>query len=216
MGWIAARQRSPLMVIGVDFDNTIVCYDALFHRVAVERGLVPAGTPARKADVRDCLRRGGREEAWTELQGHVYGPGMAEAPAFPGVMEFFARAIRTGLSLYIISHKTRHPAVGPAHDLHQAARDWLVRQGFFDRSKVGLPPDRVLFGGTRQEKIELVQQAGCTHFIDDLEETFLEESFPRTVKRILFAPQAPSSTIPDLELMSDWRQIQNYVFAAAN
>jgi len=29
-------------MIGVDFDNTIVCYDALFHRVARERGLAPA------------------------------------------------------------------------------------------------------------------------------------------------------------------------------
>jgi hypothetical protein len=141
---------------------------------------------------------------------------LAEAPVFPGVLEFFVRAIRTGLSLYIISHKTRNPAIGPAHDLHQAARDWLARQGFFDRSKVGLSQDRVLFGATRKGKIELIQQIGCTHFIDDLEETFLEKSFPRKVKKILFAIRAPSSTIPDVEVMSDWRQIQDYVFAAAH
>src|SRR5688572_5466286 len=157
------------MVIGVDFDNTIVCYDELFHRVAVERGLVPPETPARKSEIRDRLRRGGREEAWTGLQGHVYGPGMADAPAFPGVMEFFARAIQAGLSLTIISHKTRNPVIGPAHDLHQAARDWLARRGFFDPAKIGLLPDRVHFGATRQEKIQLIVQAGCTHFIDDLE-----------------------------------------------
>ena len=36
------------MVLGVDFDNTIVRYDELFHSVAVERGLIPATLPARK------------------------------------------------------------------------------------------------------------------------------------------------------------------------
>ena len=30
------------MRIGVDLDNTIVCYDGLFQRVAVREGLVPA------------------------------------------------------------------------------------------------------------------------------------------------------------------------------
>ena len=28
------------MVLGVDFDNTIVRYDDVFHRVAAERGLI--------------------------------------------------------------------------------------------------------------------------------------------------------------------------------
>ena len=28
----------PLDVVGLDFDNTIVCYDRLFHRLARERG----------------------------------------------------------------------------------------------------------------------------------------------------------------------------------
>ena len=29
------------MLIGVDFDNTIVCYDKLFHQLALERSLIP-------------------------------------------------------------------------------------------------------------------------------------------------------------------------------
>ena len=36
------------MLIGVDFDNTIVCYDGLFHRVAVEQGLIPQKFPRVK------------------------------------------------------------------------------------------------------------------------------------------------------------------------
>ena len=53
------------MVIGVDFDNTIVCYDDLFHRIAVEQGLVPARLEPRKNEVRDFLRNAGQEAAWT-------------------------------------------------------------------------------------------------------------------------------------------------------
>ena len=204
------------MVIGVDFDNTIVCYDDLFHRIAVEQGLVPARLEPRKNEVRDFLRNAGQEAAWTELQGYVYGPGMAEAPVFPGAIEFFVRAVRSVLSLYTISHKTRNPVVGPAHDLHQAARDWLGRHGFFDRVKIGLPPERVFFGATRREKIDHIIRLNCTHFIDDLEETFLDDSFPRDVEKMLFTAHLPARAVPGVKVVSDWAQIQNYVFDATN
>src|SRR5262245_43078397 len=45
-----------VMLIGVDFDNTIVSYDALFHRIATERDLIPADLPVNKTAVRDHLR----------------------------------------------------------------------------------------------------------------------------------------------------------------
>ena len=54
-GLIVARP-----VLGVDFDNTIVSYDCLFHRVAAERGLIPASLVATKGAVRDYLRRSSR------------------------------------------------------------------------------------------------------------------------------------------------------------
>ena len=203
------------MVIGIDFDNTIVSYDELFHRLAAERGLIPPEVPRRKASVRDFLRRSGREDAWTELQGHAYGAGMGEAPACPGVIEFFARAHRVGLPLYVISHKTKEPVAGQPHDLHQAARAWLEGHGFFDARGVGFSPARVFFEPTRLEKIRKIAELGCTHFIDDLEETFREEAFPASVEKILFAPQ-PSVAVPrGAKVMKDWREIEDYVFAAA-
>ena len=130
------------MVLGVDFDNTIVRYDDLFHRIAVERGLVPADLRPRKNDVRDYLRKTGRENAWTELQGHVYGPRMFEARPFPGVLEFFRETVRRKLPVYIISHKTQRALVGPAYNLQETAREWLFQNEFFDT----LSPDCVFFG----------------------------------------------------------------------
>ena len=203
------------MVLGVDFDNTIVRYDDLFHRVAVERGLIPVTLPPRKNDVRDFLRGQNRERDWTELQGYVYGPRMAEAQPFPGVLEVFARAIRRGPPLYIISHKTRTAVEGPAYDLQKAAQDWLAAQGFFDPSRVGLSPARVHFGITRPEKINFIRATGCTHFIDDLEETFLEETFPTGVVKILFGRHEPPPSLPAVEVAEGWAQISDYVFNVA-
>jgi hypothetical protein len=204
------------MILGVDFDNTIVCYDALFHRVAVERGLIPFTLPARKNEVREFLRQNNREADWTELQGYVYGPRMVEAQPFPGVREFFTRAIGRGLPLYVISHKTRTAVRGPAYDLHQEARNWLAAQGFFDPARVGFSPARVHFAATRPEKIRFIRESGCTHFIDDLEETFLEETFPKDVVKILFGVGRPPRGLPDVEVAEDWSRISNYVFNPAN
>ena len=113
------------MHIGIDFDNTIVCYDALFHRVCLEKGLITPNIPANKSDVRNYLRRIGKEDAWTEMQGYVYGARMSEASPYPGVIEFVTASLRAGTPVSIISHKTRHPFIGPQYDLHQSARDWL-------------------------------------------------------------------------------------------
>jgi hypothetical protein len=165
--------------------------------------------------VRDHLRQAGREDVWTELQGDIYGKRMGEARAFPGVIEFFTRARHAGIPLYIISHKTRRPVIGPPHDMHRAARDWLDAHGFFDAQRVGFSPASVFFETTRQGKIGRIAGLGCTHFIDDLEETFREESFPVNVEKILFATQPPAATPPGARVMRHWREIEAHVFAAA-
>lgn len=176
------------MRIGVDFDNTIVCYDQLFHRVAVEQGLVPADLPVTKDSVRDYLRQQDQEEAWTELQGYVYGARMQEALPFPGSLEFFAHCAERGRDVWIISHKTRQPFRGPPHDLHEAARVWLDGHGFHDLARTGLSRDKVCFELTKEAKLSRIAQVACTHFVDDLPEFLSEPGFPLGVERILFDP----------------------------
>jgi len=66
-------------VIGIDFDNTSVCYDDVFGRVAVEQGLVTPEAATSKTAIRDHLRSLGQEDRWTELQGTIYGPRMMDA-----------------------------------------------------------------------------------------------------------------------------------------
>ena len=202
------------IIIGVDFDNTIVCYDAVFHRVAVEQGLVPAEVPATKTAVRDHLRRAGKEAAWTELQGVVYGPRIAEAGAFPGVKEFFRECRMRGLPVKIISHKTRFPYAGTKHDLHAAAMIWLAKQGFFAADGIGLSTESVFFEASKPEKLARIAALGCSVFIDDLPEFLAEPDFPPAVRRVLFDPMGDQPAPSGIESAPSWAAIGEKVFGA--
>lgn len=198
-------------MIGVDFDNTIVCYDDLFHHVAVELGLIPQSVSANKSAVRQYLEDQGKGDTWTELQGHVYGTRMGDAKAFPGVLEFFRASVSTGVPLCIVSHKTRYPALGPKHDLHRAADKWLEDQGFYDPSRIGLPRNRVYFELTQREKVARIAQTGCTVFIDDLAEVLAHPDLPAHVQRILFDPHKQHAGDNLLKATSSWIEIERLI-----
>lgn len=176
---------APAGVIGIDFDNTIVCFDGLFHRAAVEQSLIPSDLPTSKTAVRDFLRRQGKEPAWTELQGHVYGVRIHEASPFPGVLDFIQRCKSGGRTVIVISHKTRHPVLGPRHDLHQAARKWLEDRGFTAK---GAGLDGVHLELTKEDKLRRIGAEGCGWFVDDLPEFLAEPAFPASTKAVLFDP----------------------------
>lgn len=199
------------MHIGVDFDNTIVCYDALFHKVAREKHLIPAEVPVNKSDVRNYLRRVNNEAAWTEMQGYVYGPRITEAAPYPGVLEFFQACRAAGLRVSIVSHKTKHPFLGEKHDLHAAALSWLEFQGFFDPARIGLARDRVFLELTKQAKIDRIAALGCTHFIDDLPELLAEPSFPSSTHRILFDPNRNYETESAFTRFESWAETTHFI-----
>jgi hypothetical protein len=198
----------PSLVIGVDFDNTIVCYDELFHKVCRERNLIPADVPVNKSDVRNFLRRTGREDDWTEMQGYVYGARMAEASAFPGVKDFFRACRSAGHQLNIVSHKTRFPFRGDQHDLHQAAINWLEQEGFFSQADIGMQRTEVFFELTKDAKVQRIGACGCALFIDDLPEFLGEPGFPANVERILFDPHQLYGDDRRFRRMTTWTQAQ--------
>ncbi len=195
------------MLVGLDFDNTIVCYDGLFHRLAREKGLMPADLPATKGHVRDHLRSIGREPDWTEMQGIAYGPRIVDASPFPGVKSFLARCVKMGVNCVIISHKTRHPYLGAKHDLHEAAHRWLQAHGFYDNAVTGLSPHSVHLALTKQQKIDRIGELGCDVFVDDLPEFLAETSFPTRPKRILFDPSNACADEPFYQRAESWDRI---------
>jgi hypothetical protein len=200
------------MVIGIDFDNTIVSYDALFWKVARERELIPDTVPVSKDAVRNYLRSCGHEQTWVEMQGYVYGSRMGEALPAPGVEAFFERCTAQHLPSFIISHKTRHPFAGPPYDLHQSARDWLAKHGFYDR---WISPDRVFFELTKKEKLARIRQQACTIFIDDLPEIFQDPEFPPDVCKILYdsADRLTDVVAARLVRLNTWQGIYEHVLS---
>jgi hypothetical protein len=201
------------MHIGLDFDNTIVTYDRLFHRAALDLGLIAAGVPARKREVRDAIRLlPGGEDAWTELQGVVYGRRMAEAEPAPGVEAFLAACSAAGVRVSIISHKTEYPAIGERVSLREAARAWLAERGLLDRH--GIAAADVLFLGTLAEKLAAIADRACTHFVDDLVEVLGHPAFPPGVERILYAP--PGGPTPaGVAVFDSWEAIGRHLFGGA-
>lgn len=192
------------MLIGLDFDNTIVCYDRLFHRLAVERGFVPGSVAAAKPAIRDYLRAAGREDEWTELQGIAYGPRIVDAEPFPGVLDFLARSRRAAVDVAIISHKTRRPYRGGNHDLHAAAHAFLEVHGFYEYAVSGLTPDRVYFECTLDAKLARIGSLGCTAFVDDLPELLNEPAFPGEVRKVLFDPADTHTRDSRFDRASSW------------
>jgi hypothetical protein len=200
-------------IIGVDFDNTLVSYDDLLERLARECGLVSVDTTPGKKTIRDSIRQlPDGEIEWQKLQGIVYGPRMSEAQLIGGVPEFFQASRQRGVRVVVVSHKTEYAGYDDTRtNLRQSALAWMETHRFFDSDGLGLRREDIYFAGTRAEKIATIKRLGCTLFIDDLEETYLEPTFPPNVEKLLFAPHG-HAPLPDVHGFRTWREILDHVF----
>lgn len=196
------------MILGVDLDNTLISYDQAFRDLAVATGLYPPEARASKRAVREYLRAGpSGEEAWQRLQGQVYGPEIHRAHAFPGARETLAEIRARGIPVFVVSHKTRYGHFDASRTpLREAALGWLEQRGFLGEAP-GLAPISVHFEGSRAEKAARIGSLGCTHFVDDLIETFAEPGFPVGVARLLFDPSGSDLGRPDLVTLPSWEAL---------
>jgi hypothetical protein len=201
-------------VIGTDFDNTLVNYDVLFRREAIDRGFFAANSKDGKKSIRDKVRQSpGGDGAWQRLQAVIYGKKVGEAPAMPGARDFFRRCAREGVAIYVISHKTEFAELdGVSVDLRAAAFQWLIANCFFDVDGYQMKEADVFFEPTRAAKLARIGQLGCTHFIDDLEETFLDGSFPSGVKKLLFDLCGENTRRLGVQVVRGWRDLDHYFF----
>lgn len=200
--------------IGIDFDNTIVSYNELIYSAARQKGLISSGVVKNKKEIRDVIRKlPDGELEWQRLQAFVYGKGMGNAVLMEGVAAFFDFCKRSNTPAFIISHKTQFASMDVERiDLRETALEWMKMNRFFNKEGFGLGPDNVYFKSTRQGKIDCIRALRCTHFIDDLEETFLEESFPIHVEKILLSSQGTKINVKNMRVCQSWDQINDYFF----
>jgi uncharacterized HAD superfamily protein len=135
---------------------------------------------------------------------------LKDARPFDDVLDVIRHAHHNDHKVFIISHKTRFARrdTVQAWDMQEMALRWLKVQGFFSVS-VGLGPQDVFFKGTRSEKVKTVEALKCDLFIDDLIETFQDESFPSHVQKLLFTGQANVNQPmmhSDVNTLTSWKK----------
>ena len=187
------------MLIGIDLDNTIVCYDVVFELLASELELPGHVASAGKQAIRDYLRQQNREDEWTLMQGNAYGSRMREAVPFEGVIEFMTGARDRAHKLCIVSHRTKQPFLGDPVDLHAAAREWLRERGIDQFASVFLEE-------TAADKAARINALGCDVFIDDLPEFLGRSDFPDKTRKLHFTPSGAGE--PDgPERVAAWEDV---------
>jgi hypothetical protein len=201
-------------VIGVDLDNTIINFGGLIYRVGLKLGYANPSDKRSKKYIRDKIRSLPEgERKWQKLQPIVYGRLITEACVYTGVYRFFQLCRTNGIKVFIISHKTEYSKYDSARiNLRVAALRFLEENKFFDKSRPFLPEKSVYFEDTRVDKIQRISSLNCTHFIDDLEETFNEKGFPSQAQKILFDPHGDYTDISGIRSFNDWKSITAYFF----
>jgi hypothetical protein len=202
------------MRIGLDFDNTIVCYDDVFWKAAQERGLVGPDLCGSKRQLRDFVRSlPDGEVKWQALQGHVYGRGIEGAVLFSGVPEFLRRSQAHGDTILIVSHKSEHGHFDRDEiNLRSAALSWMETNELLSGYGVCLRREHVHFTSTRAEKLERIAELSCDVFIDDLEEILLDPRFAYSVRRILLSKTAIEADGIPYSICRDWLSISELIF----
>ncbi len=201
------------MRIGIDFDNTIICYDRVFRHLALQQNLIPANFSGTKTALRDAIRESHGDIKWQHLQGKAYGLEINHAEIFAGFKDFISACnANPNIELFIVSHKTEFGHFDETRtSLRTAAREWLRQQNFFGSDAPYIKEQHLFFETTRDEKIARIAALNCTHFIDDLVEVLDSPLFPTSIKRFLFQPADTHEIPPHLETYSNWKDIHHAI-----
>jgi len=195
------------MIIGLDFDNTIVCYDRAIDILASKYLRIPRGLPTTKLDIRDHLKTHDREADWTRFQGLLYGPGMAHAELYNEAREVISELRHAGHKIRVISHRTRFPYLGEKYDLHYYARAWIEEQ-------IPEIAEEVTFYHSNAQKLKAITETSCTLFLDDLPQVLTDSTFPTSTIRVLFSPCGPNMAWEG-EQINSWRELDGLVLRHA-
>ena len=90
------------MKIGIDFDNTIACYDNSFYEVALKEKWINSSTKPNKQSVKQSMHRKKMFDEFTILQGLVYGKEILRVCeddiCFSAAKLFFAYGLGNGMT----------------------------------------------------------------------------------------------------------------------
>jgi hypothetical protein len=189
--------------IGIDFDNTIVNYDILFHQEGLKQNILNGNSHHNsKNRLKKILISKNKEAEWTAIQGKVYGKRMLKALPYKGVIQFIQKISKEKkFKIFIVSHKTLHPIVGEKINLHKLSRKWIEKNKIFISSNNNFK-NQIFFLKTKEKKINKIVNLKCDYFIDDLKEIL--DLLPKTIKKIHFTPYVKNKRY----MYNSWNDIQ--------
>lgn len=205
------------MRVGLDFDNTIACYDSVFPDISKALGFVSDAWSGTKSELKKyLLLQPDGEYKWQKIQGQVYGKYMQQAQLFPGVANFLYRCKRLNVKIFIISHKTEFGHFDEEKiPLRGAALKWMGINNFFNEKRFNISKESVFFSSTRREKVKNILKLKLDVFVDDLIDVYKEPHFPEDVKKILFSTDSKVGNSINIDYCSNnWSQISEEVFGS--
>ena len=174
------------MNIGFDFDNTLISYEDLFYRIALERELIPITLKKDKLSVKKFLEENNKSDEFTKIQGLVYGNEILKAKPSKNILDFLDKLFSiNGIKIYIVSHKTQYPYIGEKINLRESANKW-INLYLNKEGRSYFTSNNVFYESTINDKINRIKSLKCDFFFDDLPKII--ELLPKEIKGILYDP----------------------------
>jgi len=192
--------------IGLDFDNTLICYDQVFYQLALELRFIDASVPAQKASIRQSIvKRFGNDLYWQKLQSLAYGPQISKARLFDGVLCFVQAMAAEGHEIFIVSHKSTRSHYNPNIKLREHALTFMKESGLVGSNTIN--NENVYFAQTLEDKLTKITDLKLDVFVDDLSKVLLDKTFPIETMAIKFK----GNKIERCLYADSWQQINRYV-----
>jgi hypothetical protein len=195
------------MKIGIDLDNTIICYDELFVLVAREEGY-DCNQATTKKDIKSWFHSNDMYDVFTRIQGLVYGKYIDRANLFKGVKACFTNWRSDQHKLYIVSHKTKYPVLGEKINLRETAAKYLHNSSILNQDIV--PISNLFFEDTAALKLARISKLQLDLFIDDLPSILENVAFPTFTDKILFDPLHQNHGYSYDLIASNWLEIAQF------
>jgi hypothetical protein len=197
------------MIVGFDFDNTIINYTNSFIKLSRKKNLVPEDKNKDKISIRNYLREKNIEDQWTILQGEVYGKNIMDAEIYKDVLEAFEYLLKNNIKIKIISHKTKYPYIGEKVDLRLSAFRWIEDRILNKIQNRNFSKSDIFFENTIAEKINKIKELSCDIYVDDLPEIL--DQLPKKIQKILFSPIYNIQENYNFKVMKSWSEFYDII-----
>ena len=168
---------------GFDLDNTIVDYSISCVKYSE---LINIPTKKSIDELKTYLKSERYEpQTWTRAQSWLYGSGLEFARVGFDFIEFVKKLKSRGWAFSIFSHKTEYgPSEFGSIPFQKVMLNWMISHNlnyFFQ------PEKNLWFLNSVEDKVAKINEAGVTHYIDDLPKILSHPKLSPHIKLYLYS-----------------------------